>query len=114
MERNNVVRSNSTGYQDREIARIEQAALAHIHEAEFDVQALAYLLKMSRSTLKRRIAVACGLSAGSYLRQLRMQRAHYHLSNGHFKTMTETARAVGYRHAGYFIRRYREFCHEQE
>ena len=84
----------------------------HMAKSDFDVAALADALHMSRSTLRRRLEKAAGVTPAEFIRQRRLRQAHQYLESGHFRTLAETAYAVGFCQAGYFARLYRKHTAE--
>lgn len=91
------------------LARATQIAQTHLAEHEFDVAALADGLHMSLSTLRRRMEEAVALTPAQFIRQLRLQQAHHYIESNHFRTLAETAYAVGFNQPGYFSRLYKQY-----
>jgi len=64
---------------------------------------MAKKLDISERDLFRKVKLATGLSPQKYLRQYRLKQAMRFLQEGKYRTVKETARAVGYSNIGYFI-----------
>ena len=80
---------------------------------DFDVDALAESLHMSRSTLQRHMKAAA-VSPAQFIRQLRLEAAHQLISSETHRTMAETAYAVGFSHPGYFSKLYKKYLAQLE
>jgi PAS domain S-box-containing protein len=91
------------------ITKVTNFVLANITDSNFDVNALADSVFMSRSTLQRKIKKESGISAAQFIRQARLAKAHDFIKKKTHKTLTETAYAVGFRHTGYFSRLYKDY-----
>jgi PAS domain S-box-containing protein len=91
------------------ITKVTNIVLANMNDNNFDVNALAEHVFMSRSTLQRKIKKESGVSAAQLIRQVRLAKAHDIIKNNTDHTLTETAYAVGFKHTGYFSRLYKEY-----
>jgi signal transduction histidine kinase/CheY-like chemotaxis protein len=80
----------------------------HVDNSNFGVAWLADEVDLSTRQLQRRIREATGLSAGAYIRTLRLQHAARLLREGTVDTVAAAADAVGYRDASHFSRLFRE------
>lgn len=69
----------------------------------FSNQQLAKALEVSERDLFRKVKKATGLSPQKYLRQYRLKRAMSFLIVGRYRTVKETAQAIGYSKVSYFI-----------
>lgn len=69
----------------------------------YNNESLAKALEISERQLFRHIKKSTGLSPQKYLRQYRLQQAMNLLQTGKYRTVNETAYAVGYSNVGYFI-----------
>jgi PAS domain S-box-containing protein len=94
------------------ITKITNIVLTNITDSNFDVNALAQNVFMSRSTLQRKIKRESGISAAQFIRQARLARAHDFIQKKTHNTLTETAYAVGFKHTGYFSRLYKKYVIE--
>jgi PAS domain S-box-containing protein len=91
------------------ITKVTNFVLANITDSNFDVNALADSVFMSRSTLQRKIKKESGISAAQFIRQARLAKAHDFIQKKTHNTLTETAYAVGFKHTGYFSRLYKDY-----
>jgi len=98
------------GYTSKFLNMARECVLLHLSDSDFDVQALADALHMSRSTLQRRIENEAAVTAALFIRQVRLQQAHELLENKTYRTLAETAYAVGFSHPGYFSRLYKNYA----
>jgi signal transduction histidine kinase/DNA-binding response OmpR family regulator len=73
----------------------------NIMDENFSVDRFAQLMGMSRSTLKRKLGAATGLSPQPFVQQLRLKRAARLLASGGIP-VTEVARMVGFYDLSYF------------
>lgn len=72
-------------------------------EATLDNERLAKELAVSERNLFRKVKEITGMSPQKYLRQYRLHQAIKYLKNGRYRTVKETANAVGYSNVSYFI-----------
>ncbi|MCL6418377.1 response regulator [Aestuariirhabdus haliotis] len=93
---------------DALLEKVRNIVLANIQDSEFDVKSLAEQLHVSKATLHRQLAKATDLTPASYIREIRLQQAHQHIEGKHFQTLAEVAYAVGFNHAGYFTKLYKQ------
>jgi AraC-like DNA-binding protein len=91
------------------MAKVENVVLVNMHDNNFDVNALAEYLFMSRSTLQRKLKTETGGSAAIFIRQKRLSKAHEFIQSKVHKTLTETAYAVGFKHIGNFSTLYKKY-----
>ena len=91
------------------ITKVTNIVLTNMTDSNFDVNALAENVFMSRSTLQRKIKLETGVSAAQFIRKARLAKAHDLIKNNVHNTLTETAYAVGFKHTGYFSRLYKEY-----
>ena len=91
------------------ITKVTNFVLANMTDSNFDVNALAGSVFMSRSTLQRKIKRESGISAAKFIRQARLAKAHDFIQKKTHNTLTETAYAVGFKHTGYFSRLYKNY-----
>jgi len=83
--------------------------IANMSDSNFDVNVLAANLFMSRSTLQRKLTKKSGVSAGLFIRQMRLAKAHEYIKKDIHKTLAETSHAVGFKHPGYFSKLYKRY-----
>ncbi|WP_019025774.1 PAS domain S-box protein [Colwellia piezophila] len=91
------------------ITKVTNLVLANMADSNFDVNALAEYVFMSRSTLQRKIKIECGVSAALFIRKARLAKAHDFIKNKVHNTLTETACAVGFKHIGHFSKLYKKY-----
>jgi len=91
------------------MANVKSCVMDNINDYQFDVNALAKQLFMSRSTLQRKLTKKAGVCAAQLIRQIRLATAHEFIQNGTHRTIAETAHAVGFRQAGYFSKLYKKY-----
>jgi AraC-like DNA-binding protein len=89
--------------------KIENVVLVNMHDNNFDVNALAEHLFMSRSTLQRKLKTETGESAAIFIRQKRLSKAHEFIQSKVHKTLAETAYSVGFKHVGNFSTLYKKY-----
>ncbi len=78
---------------------IERSATNHA----IDNVQLAKKLELSERHLIRKVNEITGLSPQKYLRNFRLKKAYTFIKSGKYKTVKETAHAVGYTNVSYFI-----------
>jgi len=71
---------------------------------DFNIGELAGNLHISERQLQRRLKEEAGISAGKYLREVRLLRAHELLIENSFKTVAEVAQQVGFSSPSYFAK----------
>ena len=97
-------------YSSKFLNSARECVLLHLSSSDFDVTALADALHMSRSTLQRRMETEAGVTAALFIREVRLQQAHELLENRTYRTLAETAYAVGFSHPGYFSKLYKNYA----
>ena len=70
----------------------------------FNNEQFAQKLEISQRDLFRKVKKTTGYSPHQYIQVYRIQLAMQYLINGKYRTVSETARAVGYTNVGYFIK----------
>ncbi|MEM9888662.1 MAG: helix-turn-helix domain-containing protein [Bacteroidota bacterium] len=86
--------------------QLNKALSEHIADATLNNQRLAEIFELSERHLSRKVKEFTGLSPQRYLRQHRLKRAMNYLRYGKYKTVGETARAIGYVNTSYFIQQF--------
>lgn len=102
--------ASAEDYSSKFLNMARECVLSQLSNSDFDVQALADALHMSRSTLQRRMETEAGVTAALFIRQVRLQQAHELLENKTYRTLSETAYAVGFSHPGYFSKLYKKYA----
>jgi len=83
--------------------RLDSIIDNNIGDHTFDNERLAREMGVSERNLFRKLNELMGIPPQKYLRKQRMKRANLHLTNGDYRTVNETAYAVGYLNVSYFI-----------
>ena len=81
--------------------RIMRSVNAHMSEADFNVDALAIDVGISRAQLHRKMKEITGISSGKFLRNLRMEQAARLLQEGRIN-VSQVADSVGYNDQAHF------------
>lgn len=84
------------------LQQLKGAFLKELSNPSFPICTLASHLFMSERQLHRRIKKLTGMTANSYLRQLRLEQAYSLLSKGQCSSIKEVSRAVGFKRTDYF------------
>jgi len=108
-----IERNKVKHYDNDFIKKVRGFVLENIVVDGFCANTLADKLFMSRSTLQRKLKRESGLTAAQFIRIIRLEKAHYYIQNNSHRTLAETAYAVGFSHAGYFSKLYKEYCSEK-
>lgn len=74
----------------------------------FNLEELADEVAMSRSTLYREIKRATGLSAGAFVKEIRLQKARQRLENKSVRTVSELSFDIGFTTPSYFTKQYQQ------
>jgi AraC-like DNA-binding protein len=102
---NPFIREKLLGQQSRKaiefVARLNQAIIGKLSEADFDTDALCRTLGYSRAQLHRKIKELTGLSTANYIRHVRLHKAA-ELLDSTDKPIGEIAELVGFREPAYF------------
>lgn len=94
--------------QQKWLRRLERTVKEHLDEGELSNESLAATFKISERQLFRRVKALTGLSPQRYIRQYRLFLALKYLEEGTFKTVKETAEAIGYVNTSYFINQFEQ------
>lgn len=86
----------------------DQYILNHLGASDLTMDVIATNFGISRRQLYRRVKSMTNLTPHDYLNQVRFAKAHEYLTNGTFRTVAATAKAVGYEDAVYFSRKFKE------
>ena len=89
------------GNNDALMERIMRSVNAHMKETDFNVDALADDVGISRAQLHRKMKEITGISSGKFLRNLRMEQAARLLREGRVN-VTQVADSVGYNDQAHF------------
>lgn len=85
------------------LARLRLIVQENAAQGGLNNRALAARLDLSERHLIRKVKQLTGLSPRQYIRQYRLQQAREYLEQGAYRTVKETAEAVGYTSVSYFI-----------
>lgn len=85
------------------LLRFDRIIEKYVGEETLDNERIAKELAVSERNLFRKVKEFTGLSPQKYLRQYRLHQAIKYLKNGRYRTVKETANAVGYSNVSYFI-----------
>ena len=89
------------GNNDALMERIMRSVNAHMKDTDFNVDALADDVGISRAQLHRKMKEITGISSGKFLRNLRMEQAARLLREGRVN-VTQVADSVGYNDQAHF------------
>ena len=90
------------------LIEVETYLRKNIDDPDLKLERLAHDMHLSLRQTQRRIKQLTGLTAGQYLREMRLQCAQDLVMARRYNTVKETAAAVGFSNAAYFSRLYRE------
>lgn len=85
------------------LKQLDQIIDQHPGNPTLNNELLAEALRVSERDLFRKVKKVTGLSPQRYLRQYRLKEAMKFMIIGKYKTVKETAHAVGYTKVSYFI-----------
>ena len=89
------------GNDDALMERIMQEINAHLSEPEFNVESLTKDVGISRAQLHRKMKEITGISAGEFIRNLRLEQAARLIAKGEIN-ITQVAFAVGFNNQTHF------------
>jgi AraC-like DNA-binding protein len=87
---------------------LEVFVLQHLTRANLTAGDMALAMNISERQLYRNLNAFVQMTPNQYLNQLRFRQAYQYIQNDTYKTIADTARAVGFRDASYFTRKFRE------
>ena len=96
-----------TSLDDQFLRKVKSAVEQHIGDEDFSVEVLAQKVGMSRSQVHRKLRSLTTLSAGDFIRYMRLHRAMELLTKG-AGTVSEIAYQVGFNSVPYFTRCFRK------
>ena len=82
--------------------------MKNISDVNLSVDSIAEVLSQSRSSLYRNIQIETGMSAAEFIREVRMMAARSMVAANKTIRLDELARAVGYKSATSFRKKYEE------
>jgi len=87
---------------------VMEAINEHLDDSDFNVEALADIVGMSRAQLHRRVKEATGITVGEFIRNLRLQQAARMLEKGD-NTVQQVAWAVGFSNPTHFSAAFKRY-----
>jgi len=88
------------------LTNLENHLQKQLSNAQYSITQLADDMAISERQLRRRIKQLIGLSPAQYFRAIRLQQARQYLEQKEFKTIAQTAAAVGFQNALTFSRNF--------
>ena len=85
------------------VDRLNDIIDTYIGDHTFDNERLAREMGVSERNLFRKLNELTGKPPQKYIRKRRLEHAMDSLTNGHYRTVNETAYSVGYLNVSYFI-----------
>ena len=93
---------------DELIQKLTKLVESKLSNTQFNMEELSAEVAMSRSSMYREIKKITGLSAGAFVKEIRLQKARQRLENNSVKTLGEIAGAVGFSTPSYFTKLYKK------
>ncbi len=93
---------------DELITKLTRLVEERMANTSFNLEDLANEVAMSRSTLYREIKRTTGLSAGGFVKEIRLQKARQRLENQSVKAVNELSYDVGFSTPSYFSKQYKK------
>lgn len=90
------------------LEQLENAVQKGIQNFNFNTEALAQEMALSRRQLNRKIKKLTGLTTGEYIREIRLQTARYLLETRKYDSVKAVAYSVGWKTLDYFTKQFRE------
>ena len=90
------------------LTRLDQIVIEHIDDASLNNEIIATKIDISERHLFRRVKTLTGMSPNKYIRKYRLELAKKYLEKGTFKTVKDTAAAVGFINISYFINQFEQ------
>ena len=97
-----------TGINEEMMKKVMEAINEHLDDSDFNVEALADIIGMSRAQLHRRVKEATGITIGEFIRNLRLQQAARMLEKGD-NTIQQVAWAVGFSNPTHFSAAFKRY-----
>ena len=97
-----------TGINEEMMKKVMEAINEHLDDSDFNVEALADIIGMSRAQLHRRVKEATGITVGEFIRNLRLQQAARMLEKGD-NTIQQVAWAVGFSNPTHFSAAFKRY-----
>lgn len=81
--------------------------MKNLPNTNLTVEKLARQIHISERQLYRKVKATIQLTPHQYIADIRFEAAYTYLKQKKFSTIVETAKAVGYKDAGYFARQFK-------
>ncbi len=91
-----------TSADEKLVAEMKEIVKANMKSRSFNTSSLANGASVSERQLSRNIQQITGLTAGNFIREVRLNEARILLENRSYTTISEVAFAVGFEKPGYF------------
>ncbi len=104
----NVRQIEMLGINEEMMQKVMKLINEHLDDSEFNVEALAEAIGMSRAQLHRRVKDATGISVGEFIRNLRLQQAARLLEKGD-TTVQSVTWAVGFSNPTHFSAAFKRY-----
>ena len=95
-------------HEEEWLSEFDQYILENLGESRLSVDSIAAHFDISRRQFYRIVKSLTNQTPHNYLNQIRFNKALEYLENGTFRTVAETAKAVGFADTVYFARKFRE------
>ena len=90
------------------IQKLTTLVETQLGNSQFNMEELSAEVAMSRSTMYREVKRITGLSAGAFVKEIRLLKARQKLESRSVKTLGEVAAAVGFSTPNYFTKLYKK------
>lgn len=97
-----------TGINEEMMKKVMEVINENLDNSDFNVEALADMIGMSRAQLHRRVKEATGITIGEFIRNLRLQQAARMLEKGD-NTIQQVAWAVGFSNPTHFSAAFKRY-----
>ncbi|MFY0605447.1 MAG: response regulator [Cyclobacteriaceae bacterium] len=87
---------------DQLIKKLKEKVISQLREISLTVATLAAEASLSERQLNRTVKKITGLTAGSFIREIRLNEARIMLENRTYNTISEVSYAAGFEKPGYF------------
>ena len=88
------------------MARLDEIIEERLDDASFKNEEIAAKMDISERHLFRKVNAIANISPKKYLRKYRLRKAMKYLKIGKYRSVKETAYAVGFINVSYFIRQF--------
>ncbi len=88
------------------LKEVEKVCFKNIHDSTFNMNHLAQKLAISERHLRRKIKQITGITAGNYIKEIRLEKARQLIENRVLTTLAEVSYEVGFNTPSYFAKLY--------